>query len=792
MKFDGQIDIATGASANSKIWKNKKIRWSELVQRLSEVSRTTETYKEYLAYSKEEQGKIKDVGGYFGGYLRQGRRKPQNVLHRQLITLDIDFAHLDFWDDFQMQFDNAAVLHATHKHCEASPRFRLIMPLNREVSPDEYVAISRKIAGLLNIDLFDSTTFETNRLMFWGSVSKDMEYYFKFQDGPFADADEILALYTDWTDSSSWPMSSSQTDTIKTAAGKQEDPRSKKGIIGAFCRTYSITEVIEKFLSDVYTSAGDGRYTYINGSTSAGLVLYDDIFAFSHHGTDPCSGKLSNAFDLVRLHKFGNLDVESKAGKPESFYKMEEFAREDEEVRKVIASENFKNAKYDFAEALENEDEEEKKAVEWAKDLEVDSKGKNLSTVKNIDTIFKNDIRLKGIFRFNSFDSRNYVFATLPWRKVPNPEPLKNVDYSGVRNYFETVYGITSSSKIDDSLNLEMERNSYHPVRQYLQTLKWDKQPRIDTLLIDYFGTKDNVYYRESIRKMLVGAVARVINPGCKFDYTLVLVGGQGIGKSTFVKKLAKDWFSDTFGTYTGKEALEQIQGCWLVEMAELSGLKKTEVETVKHFLTKQEDTFRPAYGRTKETYLRQCVFFGTTNNKDFLRDPSGNRRFLPVDSNFKAARKNVWEDLTPEEVDQIWAEAIHLYRKGETLFLGEKAEAIAKLEQRSHSEQDERKGMIEDYLAKLLPENWDDMDIFERRNYLEDPLSPNGKYSRDYVCLAEIWCECLHKDRSDMDRYKTRDLNDVLRSLEDWEQCTSTRNFANYGKQKYYVRKLD
>ena len=471
---------------------------------------------------------------------------------------------------------------------------------------------------------------------------------------------------------------------------------------------------------------------------------------------------------------------------------MEEFARDDEEVRKVIASENFKSAKYDFAEALENEEEEEKKVVEWAKDLEVDSKGKNLSTVKNIDIIFKNDIRLKGIFRFNSFDSRNYVFATLPWRKILNPEPLKNVDYSGVRNYFETVYGITSSSKIDDSLNLEMERNSYHPVRQYLQSLKWDKQPRVDTLLIEYFGTKDNVYYRESIRKMLVGAVARVINPGCKFDYTLVLVGGQGIGKSTFVKKLAKEWFSDTFGTYTGKEALEQIQGCWLVEMAELSGLKKAEVETVKHFLTKQEDTFRPAYGRTKETYLRQCVFFGTTNNKDFLRDPSGNRRFLPVDSNFKAARKNVWDDLTPEEVDQIWAEATHMYRKGESLFLSEEAEAIAKIEQRSHSEQDERKGMIEEYLAKLLPENWDDMDIFERRNYLEDPLSPNGKYSRDYVCLAEIWCECLQKDRSDMDRYKTRDLNDVLRSLEGWEQCTSTRNFANYGKQKYYVRKLD
>lgn len=789
MKYDGSIDIATGASAASKVWRNKKMRWSELVQRLSEVVKTNETYKDYLAYSKEEQGKIKDVGGYFGGYLRAGRRKPQNVLHRQLITLDIDFAHLDFWADFQMQFDNAAVLHATHKHCEASPRFRLIIPLNRECSPDEYVAISRKIAGLLNIDLFDSTTFETNRLMFWGSVSKDMDYYFQFQDGPFVDADEILDFYTDWTDSSAWPMSSSQKDTIKSTVGKQEDPTNKKGIVGAFCRTYSITEAIEEFLPDVYTTGTEGRYTYVNGSTSNGLVIYDDLFAFSHHGTDPCSGKQCNAFDLVRIHKFGSLDVDSRGvGKPESYKAMEEFVREDKNVRKIIASENLQNAKYDFVEEMEISEEERN----WMDELELDAKGKYLSTATNIDLIFKNDIRLKTVFRHNEFDSRNYVFATLPWRKVPNPEPLKNVDYSGVRNYFEKYYGISSSAKIDDSLNLEMEKNSYHPIKQYLRSLEWDKQPRVDTLLIDYFGTKDNVYFRESIRKMLVGAVARVINPGCKFDLVLVIVGSQGAGKSTFIKKLAVDWFSDTFSTYNGKEALEQLQGCWLVEMAELSGINKSEIETVKHFLTKQEDSFRPAYGRVKETFLRQCVFFGTTNNKDFLRDPSGNRRFMPVDANQIAVKKSIWDDLTPEEVDQIWAEAFHLYKKGEKLFLSAEAESIAKIEQRSHSEFDERKGIVEEYLNRLLPENWDDMDIFERRGYLEDPLSPNGRYERDYVCLAEIWCECLGKNREDMDRYKTREINDILRTLEEWEQSSSTRNFKNYGKQKYYSRKLD
>lgn len=790
MKHDGQIEIATGASASSKIWKNRKMRWSEIVKRLADVSITNELYKDYIAFSKEEQGKIKDVGGFFGGYLRQGRRKPENVLHRQLITLDIDFAHLDFWEDVQMQFENAAVLHATHKHCEASPRFRLIMPLNRECSPDEYVAISRKIAGLLNIDLFDSTTFETNRLMFWPSVSKDVEYYFRSQDGPFVDADEILNMYTDWTDSSSWPMSSGQKDVIKTAVSKQEDPTIKKGIVGAFCRTFSITEAIQEFLPETYTTGSEGRYTYVNGSTSNGLVIYDDLFAFSHHGTDPCSGKQCNAFDLVRIHKFGSLDVDSKTvGRPESFRAMEEFARENKKVRKTIANENWESLKSEFEDYEIEETEEDRNFME---DLEVDSKGKYLSTVKNIDTIFKNDIRLKNVFRHNQFDSRNYVFSTLPWRKVPKPEPLKNVDYSGIRNHFEKVYGISSSAKIDDSLNLDMEKNSYHPIKQYLQDLEWDKKPRIDTLMIDYFGTKDNIYYREAIRKMLVGAVARVINPGCKFDLVLVIVGSQGTGKSTFIKKLAVDWFSDTFTTYDGTRALEQLQGCWIVEMAELTNMKKTEVETVKHFLSKQEDTFRPAYGRTIETYPRQCVFFGTTNSKDFLRDPSGNRRFLPIDTNPKLTRKSVWDDLSREEVNQIWAEAFHLFRKGEKLILSSDAEKLAKLEQLSHSEHDERKGIIEEYLNRPLPEKWDKMDIFERRSFLEDPLSPKGVFERDYVCLAEIWCECLQKNREDMDRYKTREINDILRSLEDWEQSTSTRKFANYGTQKFYIRKLD
>lgn len=790
---DIKLDIAVGMSAKSKTWKNKKYRWSELVQRLSEEHKTTETFKEYIAASKQEQSKIKDVGGYVGGYLRSGRRKPENVVHRQLMTLDIDFAHIDFWEDFVLQFDNAAVLHSTHKHHETSPRFRLIIPLSREATPDEYVAVSRKIAGIMNIELFDNTTFETNRLMFWPSNPKDIDYYFRFQDGPFVDVDEVLATYIDWTDSSLWPTADKQMQRIKNATEKQEDPENKRGIVGAFCRTYSITEVIDLFLGDIYTSATDGRYTYVKGTTAAGLIIYDDKFAYSHHGTDPCGGKLCNAFDLVRVHLYSHLDEGNLTGRYAKSYKaMEEFARKDKRVKKIIASENLADVKYDFA---DNGIEITEESIDWMKELELDSKGKYLSSANNINLILGNDIRLKGLFKQNDFDGKRYIFGNMPWRKVSKPEPIKNVDYSGVRNYIESIYGIAGNLKIDDSLALEFEKNSFHPILDYLRPLKWDGKKRVDNLLIDYFGAEDTIYTKEAMRKMLVGSVARVFNPGCKFDLVLTIVSEQqGTGKSSFFKALGGPWFSDTFMTVQGKEALEQIQGAWIIEMAELSGIRKAEVEAVKHFISKQEDMFRPAYARTAETFLRQCVFVATTNKKLFLKDPSGNRRFIPIDiRNLKLIHNNKLKTFLEDkkEINQVWAEAVHLYKSGETLYLSKKAEQLAELEQKIHSEVDERAGLIEAFLNKTLTQDWDKKDLTERRLHFEDQLTEEGSIDRVYVCVAEIWCECLGKAKEDMTRYNTREINEIMRGFDDWEQCKSPRNFSIYGKQKYYKRTL-
>lgn len=791
LKYDGNLSIAIGLNVASKVWKNTKITWSDLVQKLATPVVTAETYKRFMNATKEERSKIKDVGGFVGGFLTNGKREKTNVLYRQLITLDIDFSHENFWWDFQMLFDCAAVIHSTHKSCPEKPRHRLIIPLDREVSQEEYQAIARKVAGDLNIDLFDQSTFDVNRLMFWPSVSSDIEYYFEFQDGPFLEADYILGLYDDWHDTSEWPTATDSADVIMQAIKKQEDPEDKKGIIGVFCRTYTIQEAIETFLSDVYTPAGEGRYTYINGSTAAGLIVYDDKFAYSHHGTDPAGGRLCNAFDLVRIHKFGHLDTgkEKEDKDKKSFKAMEEFASKDSTTKKRIAEEKFSEAKFEFAEEAKAEVPEEYD-TSWTEELDANTKGEYDNSANNLNIIIQHDQFLKDVFKLNIFDNKRYVTRSLPWRKVDTVEPLRDVDYSGVRNYIECVYGIVSSQKVDDALALEFEKKKFHPIREYICAQKWDGIPRVNTLLIDYFGAEDNAYTRAAIRKTLVAAVARVFEPGIKFDTALILVGEQGTYKSTFVKKLGMEWFSDTFTTVQGKESFEQIQGAWLIEMAELSGLKKAEVESIKHYISKREDMFRPAYGRTVETYKRQCVFFGTTNNKDFLRDPTGNRRFMPIDVRPEYATKSVNDDLTQDEINQIWAEAYQLYLAKEPLYLVGDEDIIAKIEQHKHSEADERKGIIEEYLNTKFPDDWDKMDLYDRRRWLEDPLSKNGTVQKDFICIAEVWCECLGKDKTEMSRYNTREVNEILRSLPEWEAIASTKSFPLYGKQKYYKRK--
>lgn len=800
LQHDIKLTIATGANAKVKKWANETWTWAKMANRLSKPVVTTETHTQFIKMGKADQGIIKDVGGYVGGYLREGKRSPSHVGHRQLLTLDIDFAHSEFWSDFTLEYPNAAVLHATHKHHPTDPRYRLVMPLDREVSPEEYQAIARRVAGSLGIDLFDNTTFETNRLMFWPSTPCDIPYYFEVQDKPLLCADEVLATYIDWRDTSLWPTARKVDEEVRERAKKMENPTEKRGIVGAFCRTYPITDAIEKFLSDVYAPATDGRYTYVLGSTASGLVIYDDLFAYSHHGTDPISGREKNAFDLVRIHKFGHLDKDSderNVTRTKSYQAMETFALSDAAVKRLWDKEKALATQYDFEtepmpEEAAQEEPEEIDEVTWREKLQRDRHGKYLSSATNLSYILSNDPRLKNTFKYNAFDHRVYVCRTLPWRRVNGCEPIRDVDFAGLRNYLERLFDITGVSKIQDALDLECERNTFNPVQSYLTALKWDRVRRVDSLLVDYFGAPDTEYIREAMRKTLVGAVSRIFRPGCKFDTVLTLIGPQGCNKSTFIRMLGKDWHSDTFTTVQGKEAFEQLQGAWIIEAAEMAGMSKAEVEAVKHFVSKQVDQYRPAYGRTVRIAPRQSILIGSANKRELFKDATGNRRFWPVDVRIDYVTKDVWTHLETE-VDQVWAEAVTLYHAGESLILSKDAAAMAVTEQNLHSETDERMGLVGQFLDTPLPKGWDKMGIADRKNYLSGDFTFEGADEdttrRDTVCIAELWCECFGKNKEDMSRWNTRDLNEIMKMLPGWESSNSTKKIAPYGVQKYYQR---
>lgn len=781
--MERKLDISTGKSVKSLNWKTVSLEWAKLVERFKTPFYTPETYKEFIEATKEEQTAIKDVGGYVGGVFSGKCRKKSAVLSRSLLTLDLDFAEIDTLADLDLVAQWTYVLHSTHKHSSETPRYRLIIPLLRDVSPEEYEALARKVAEMIGINYFDGTTFQANRLMFWQSTSKNAEYVFDYQQGSFLDPDKYLSMYRNWKDVTEWAVTPTEKKKETLLLKNQEDPTTKKGVIGLFCRAYSVGEAIDTFLNEVYTpTAIPDRYTYSKGSTAGGVVIYDNKFSYSHHNTDPCSLKLCNAYDLVRLHKFGHLDTpeQKKSGQ-----EMEKLILADTKVREVLASEKIEEAEKSFD--FEMQPSEKAASFDWLKELDIDRNGKYLSTSSNINKILNNDPQLKNAFGVNSFDNKVYVLKNLAWRKVKGKETIKDVDLAGLRNYIETIYGISSAMKINDAFELETLRNSFHPIKEYIEGLRWDGVQRIDTLLSEYLGVDANIYTAEALRKMLVGAIARIYEEKVKFDLVLTLVGEQGTGKSTLIRKLGKAWFSDSIYTMQGKESFEQLQGYWVIELAELAACKKAEIETVKHFISKQEDVFRAAYGHFNCEYPRRCVFFATTNKKDFLKDPTGNRRFMPIDVKPDKADKNIFTDFTDEVVDMVWAEAFCLYQQGETLYLSPESEKLAKNEQNSHSESDERVGLIEDYLNRKLPLNWEELDIFQRRAFLESDMA--GEVEREYVCVAEIWTECLGKPKSDMDRYKTRELNVLLQNVEGWIQYKQKR-FKLYGKQTTYVRK--
>ncbi len=784
-----KIRLCTGNSRMDKRWNLTEMELDEFRDRISTTHRTAETVEQYKKLSKSKQDDIKDVGGFILGTLKGGRRKKDCVLTRSGLCLDMDYALPDTIEQIEMFFSFKCYFYSTHKHTSEKPRLRLIMPLAREVS-DEYSAVARKVAEEIGIELFDDTTYEPSRLMYWPSTSADGEFVFYEIDGDLFDPDAVLAKYKNWHNSAEWPVSKRQQTVVQREVKKQADPLEKQGTVGALCRAYSVTDAIDTFLTDVYRkSAMPGRYDYIPADSQAGVIIYEDKYAYSHHATDPACGKLMNAFDVVRIHKFGNLDdkadEDTDPAKLPSYKAMLEFAVSDEQVKIRLAKEREIQAMDDF-DAVNEEN--------WQTVLELDKQGRVKDTLTNIANIIRFDPNLKSIV-YNELKSGLDIICELPWKQVR--PGWGDADLACAKVYFERVYGIWSPTKFKDALLAVVSaERTYHPIKDYFDTLEWDGTERIDTLLIEYLGADDTAFVRAVTRKTLCAAVARVYEPGIKFDSILVLVGPQGVGKSTLFALLGKQWYSDSLSISDMKDktAAEKLQGYWILELGELAGIKKVDVETVKSFISRTDDKFRQSYGVNVESHPRTNIIVGSTNSESgFLRDITGNRRFWPVHVTGNG-KYHAW-DLT--DVDQIWAETIVKYRAGEELFLKGDVVAEAYVQQQQAMEADDREGIIVDYLESLLPDKWDSMDLYQRRTFLGGSefggSSMTGTIRRDKVCIMEIWCECFGKERQNLKRTDSYEIEGIITRIGGWKKLTTNKTgktrYPLYGPQKTFVR---
>lgn len=799
MRHDRQITITVGANRRATQWQPQTMLLSELYTRLGVPARGRESLAEYLQMPKSQQDDLKDVGGFVAGTLNGLRRKANAVAGRDLLTLDLDNIPAGGTADVLRRVEGLGCgycIYSTRKHMASAPRLRVLLPLDRTCTADEYEPCARRMAEYIGMSLADPSTFEASRLMYWPSSCADAEVVYYTADKPMLSVDGLLATYTDWRDYTSWPNVPGAIAPARLAA-KQGDPLTKKGAVGAFCRIYDIEAAMDLFLPGVYESVDTmpGRFTFTGGSTTGGAVLYDNgKFLFSHHATDPCGGKLVNAFDMVRLHRFGDQDdaaaPETPTNRLPSYTAMCELASSDQKVATLLLDERWEKAQEAFGPVEPTPEGAPEDDGSWRRLLDVNTQGSPEKTMKNLKTMLLHDPKLVGRLRLNLFSGRIDIVGSIPWKRPSKTNTWGDDDTAQLRIYLEPFFGKVAKNDVIDALAAAASDQAYHPVQEYLEALQWDGKPRLDRLFIDYLGAEDTAYTRAVTRKAFVAAVARVMRPGCKYDTMLVLVGSQGRHKSTILAKMGGDWFSDSLRTFGDKDSMETIQGTWLNEVAEMQAMSKADVEAVKMFLSKTNDYYRAAYGRYTADRPRQCVFFGTTNSKECLVDLTGGRRFWVVDIDQQLRTKNVFQNLDDEK-DQLWAEAVAYWRLGEALYLPQDLETVARQVQEEHRARHPWEGLIHDYLQQEIPADWMKWDLLQRQSWRSGGLRYEGKLEpRDRICAAEIWCEVLGKLRGDMRQRDTREINGLLERVPGWS-CIGVRESGKpYGKQRCFERK--
>jgi len=840
------------------------------------VKRTREKHNEYVRADKATKLTIKDVGGFIGGETEGGQRKIGIRVRRQLLTLDIDTKLPNILPFLKRNINFYCLVHSTHSHSPDENRFRVIAPLSRVVNEDEYEAVGRRIAYAIENSpnetmrgLFDETTFQANRLMFFPSVAADGEYICELLNLNIADesqviinVDAVLDTYLDKNDIYEWFKPARIDDEqVGRNALVNKNPLKAKGMVGAFNRTYSISQAIEKFLPHIYKKERAGRYTFIGGeSFGGGIVLNEDTLFYSHHGTDPANLFYRSAFDLVRIHLFGSYDsgftpekiIEKDiVEKTDSFIKMVEFCRTIPEVVEhsdgniALLQRIEKQADYidkNFVESdtknktenvEENKPEEPPQSTEepttspeeptppattqptssnsWV--VQLDGLTSNLA---KLDVIFTHDIHIGNLFYYDTFRD-NICFLRKPyWRKdFYDGAALQDRDTAHIRVYLDKTYGIRGEKMIDDAIIVEADKIQRNRVLDHFESLVWDGNPRLSFFFSEFFKVPLNPFTRVAFKHWMVGAVSRIYRAGAPMDLLLVIKGNQGIGKSLFLKKLATlDFTKPTDHLYSdtkidfdkAKDSYEQLEGIWIYEWKELAGMNMSEQESIKAFVDKTEDKFRRSYGRRNVEIKRRVVFGGTTNAHTPLRDRSGNRRFLVMESPLARNECYVKDEtkFSQEYRDQLIAEAIQLYKEGYDVFQWTDEEMLwwERLNDANLSEND-LIGTIQAYLTMRRPKTWYSMSVLEMNDYLEhydfENDKPTGQFAAftaslelpQRVCVQEIWKVALRQRDITINKFHRELIMQAIEVL-GWKLDAIQQRFGIFGHQFPITKKVN
>lgn len=775
MTPDTTFAIFTAPKRDSRHWSRGTVTWGEIVSWMDSPGDQKESGN-YLLGTLEKTTTMHDRARPDELCTNYHRRK-QAVVSRSAITLDVDHPADGFAEGVELAFPYAVIIHTTYSSTPSEPRYRLIIPVDRELRPDEYITASNAIMQMLG-DGFDRSSQEPERYMFRPAAQKAGWFQHWVVDGDPAPVEWLLESFEE--DLRAKPMPS--------AGRNKRDPFEIEGTIGAFNKAYEDLDLLIETYELPYEKVDEDRYHLVGATSQAGMGPVRDTAGlfYSHHANDPAFGKTCSAFDLVRLHHYGHLDDDvdpsTPVNKMPSQLAMLEEAVVDHRVVAQLVGLDFAAEMDELAET----DDGEGAAVDWRSRLRLAPRtGAMLDVIKNWDLILQHDPALETIY-YNQM-SLSPEARWLPWRDNLDDQPeIQEYDRLEFQDYVERSYGVRPPrGRTDALLDIKAGRNPLNPVKDYLLGLEWDGNPRLETCLP---GVKVTDFTRRVARMSMMAAVARMMDPGCKWDHTLVLYGDEGLGKSWWINRMAKG-HSSSLGRIDSKDTLLIMQRSWIMVADEGHSLKKADSDAMKEFLTETKDVFRMPYAKETLPHPRRCVIWSTTNDETFLRRQRGNRRFLIVE----CSEKVDFDKFTTEYIDQVWAEAVALYKSGEQeLWLDDDASVEAAIERERFVEEDSLAGIIQEFLDQLVPMDWWSKSPEQRVAWMSDRdqgFEPEGDVQSNRTCSMQIWVEALGRRKGDHRRVDLLEITEAIKRVPGWVVEEGRHRVPGYGPQLTFKR---